>query len=46
MVGTDAPASLLGLKARAAAIEGRADQFQISYLHKDLCRTADDPAGI
>ncbi|GGO62968.1 hypothetical protein [Nonomuraea cavernae] len=46
LIGQGAPDSLLTLMARAAAIEGRADQFQISYLHKDLCRTADDPAGI
>ncbi|TDD30185.1 hypothetical protein E1286_46080 [Nonomuraea terrae] len=43
---SSSPTSLLRVKTRAAAIEGRADQFQIAYLHKDLFRTADDPASI
>jgi hypothetical protein len=37
------PTSFMNLKARAAAIEGLPDQFQLSYVHKDLCRTASDP---
>lgn len=43
-IGKNDLASLLKVQARATAIEGRADQFQIGYLHRDLCRTADDPA--
>ncbi|MFG1709149.1 hypothetical protein ACFLIM_38755 [Nonomuraea sp. M3C6] len=46
LIDKNDPASLLAVKARAAAIEGKADQFQIAYLHKDLCRTAEDPASI
>src|SRR5690606_20630128 len=46
MVGRDDPTVLLHVKTRAAALQGRADQFQIGYLHSDLCRTADDPAGL
>ncbi|MEQ4724706.1 hypothetical protein [Nonomuraea sp. B19D2] len=45
IVGKDDPESLLRLNARAAAIEGKADHYQLSCLHKDLCRTADDPIG-
>ncbi|WP_433235285.1 hypothetical protein ACQPYK_25080 [Streptosporangium sp. CA-135522] len=45
-IGRHDPAPWLEVKAGAAAIEGRADQFQLSYVHRDLCRTADDPAGI
>ncbi|MEV0149763.1 MULTISPECIES: hypothetical protein [unclassified Nonomuraea] len=37
------PTSFMNMKARAAAIEGLPDQFQLSYMHKDLCRTASDP---
>ncbi|MEV4748975.1 hypothetical protein AB0K21_21575 [Streptosporangium sp. NPDC049248] len=46
IIGQDDPTPWLKVKARAAAIEGRADQYQLSYIHRDLCRTADDPAGI
>ncbi|MDP9843347.1 hypothetical protein [Streptosporangium lutulentum] len=45
-IDKDDPASLLKVKTRAAAIEGRADQFQLGYMHRDLCRTADNPAVI
>ncbi|MEW9550647.1 ISAs1 family transposase [Nonomuraea sp. NPDC050783] len=45
-VGQGKPATLLAVKTRAAAIEGRADQYQIGYLHKDQCRTADDPDSV
>ncbi|MEV0617653.1 hypothetical protein AB0I81_30330 [Nonomuraea sp. NPDC050404] len=43
--GTGNPTSFMNVKARAAAIEGLPDQFQLSYVHKDLCRTADDPGA-
>lgn len=42
-VGEDDPTALLEVQARAAALEGAADQYQLAYLHEDLCRTADDP---
>lgn len=45
-IGKHDPAPWLAVQTRAAAIEGRADQFQLGYVHRDLCRTADDPAGI
>ncbi|PRX66187.1 hypothetical protein B0I32_106323 [Nonomuraea fuscirosea] len=44
-VGEDNPTALLELNIRAAAQEGLADQYQLGYIHKDMCRTADDPGS-
>ncbi|MFF0770904.1 hypothetical protein ACFYUK_18610 [Nonomuraea wenchangensis] len=45
-VGQAKPTTLLSVKNRAAALEGSADQYQLSYVHADLCRTADDPDSV
>ncbi|MGW4639642.1 hypothetical protein ACWEN6_13995 [Sphaerisporangium sp. NPDC004334] len=42
-VGKSTPEPLIASMITHAAADGRADQYQIGWVHADLCRTADDP---